>query len=312
MSVKACLPASLRRPTTTITPMGGGPSGADVYRVDADGHSYVLKIAGKDEPLEEWRLKRLIQQAAARSGLAPEVVHVDETHRAVLSEFVVDRSFPALLVNPGTRESAVALLGETLRRAHDLGVPSELDSKDPLQLLAGVWKDLVQNPALPGFVGDSVERMLSEEVPPSERANVLSHNDVNPGNLVFDGERLLLVDWEVVGANDPFYDLAAIAVFFRMDDQTCLRLISAHDGEPVSSLHPRFLYNRRLVAVLCGAVFLHIACKGGYVPAKEETLESALSLGDFYQRLGAGALSIGTPEGQWRFGLALAKASLEL
>src|SRR5262245_2087605 len=93
MDVKAALPANLQSPATTITPMGGRPSGAEVYRIDADGQSYVLKIAGKDETLEAWRLKRLVQRAAAQAGLAPAVVHVDENHRAVLSELVVDRSF---------------------------------------------------------------------------------------------------------------------------------------------------------------------------------------------------------------------------
>jgi thiamine kinase-like enzyme len=52
----------------------------------------------------------------------------------------------------------------------------------------------------------------------------VSHNDVNPTNLVYDGENLLLLDWDTAGSNDPFYDLAAISVYLCMDDDSL-----AHD-----------------------------------------------------------------------------------
>src|SRR5262245_28323560 len=44
--LEACLPAALRGPTTKIAQIAAGLSGAGVYRVDAGGRSYVLKIAG--------------------------------------------------------------------------------------------------------------------------------------------------------------------------------------------------------------------------------------------------------------------------
>ena len=69
---------------------------------------------------------------------------------------------------------------------------------------------------------------------------MLSHNDVNPGNLLYDEGRLLLVDWDAAGLNDPYFDLATIALFHRMDDQTCLRLLTAHEAEPVAEVPALF------------------------------------------------------------------------
>jgi aminoglycoside phosphotransferase (APT) family kinase protein len=37
---------------------------------------------------------------------------------------------------------------------------------------------------------------------------VSSHNDPNPRNLLFDGIRLWLVDWELASRNDHLFDLA--------------------------------------------------------------------------------------------------------
>jgi thiamine kinase-like enzyme len=312
VSLEACLPAELRGPTTTITRIAAGLSGAGVYRVEAAGQAFVLKIAGEGEPLADWHRKLHIQQLAANAGLTPRIVHVDEARRAVVSAFVVDRSFPAFYGDPRTHEAALAQLGRTLRRVHELPLPPEAAARDLLAFLAAIWSGLASF-AVPTFVGDAVRRMLGEEAPARERALVLCHNDVNPTNLAYDGEHLLLLDWETAGANDPFFDLAAISVFLRMEDATCQRLLAAYDGEPVSGLPARFAYNRRLVAVMCGAIFLHLARQGGHAGATgDETLDATPSLGDVYQRMRAGALNVATGDGQWRLGLALVKASLSL
>jgi thiamine kinase-like enzyme len=313
MSLEACLPTELRGPATTITRIAAGLSGAGVYRVEAAGQAFVLKISGEDEPLATWRRKLHIQQLAANAGLAPRVIHVDEARRAVVSALVVDRSFPAFYADPRTREAALAQLGRTVRRVHELPLPPEADASDPREFLATIWSGPVANFALPAFVGDAVRRVLTEQPPARERALVLSHNDVNPTNLVYDGEKLMLLDWQTAGPNDPFYDLAAISVFLRMDEGSCQRLLAAYDGEPVSRLPARFAYSRRLVAVLCGAIFLHLARQSGHAGASGgETLGSTPSLADFYQQMRAGSLSPATAEGQWCFGLALIKDSFAL
>jgi aminoglycoside phosphotransferase (APT) family kinase protein len=311
VSLEACLPAELRGSTTTITRIAAGLSGAGVYRVEAAGQAFVLKIAGEDEPLAGWSRKLHIQHLAAHAGLAPRVIHVDEARRAVLSAFVVDRSLPAFYADPRTREAALAQLGRTVRRVHELPLPPEADTRDPLELLAAIWSGPLANVALPAFVGDAVRRVLTEKPPAHERALVLSHNDVNPTNLIYDGENLLLLDWETAGPNDPFYDLAAISVFLRMDEGTCQRLLAAYDSAPVARLPARFVYSRRLVAVLCGAAFLHLAYQSGHADTTgEATLDATPSFGAFYQRMRSGALSVATGEGQWWFGLALVKASV--
>jgi hypothetical protein len=313
VSLEECLPAELRGPTTTITRIAAGLSGAGVYRVEAAGQAFVLKVAAEGEPLADWRRKVHIQQLAANAGLAPAVLHVDDARRAIVSAFVVDRGFLAFYLDPSRREAALAQLGRMARRVHELTLPPEAELKEPREYLLTTWTGLEAGFALPPFVLDAVRRVLSEEPPARERAWVLSHNDVNPTNLVYDGENLLLLDWDTAGPNDPTYNLAAIAVFLRMDEATCLKLISAHDGAPVSELPARFAYNRRLVAILCCVVFLHLARQSGHAGATgEETLDSTPSLGEFYQRVRSGELSPATGEGQWWFGLAMGKTSVAL
>lgn len=112
-----------------------------------------------------------------------------------------------------------------------------------------------------------------------------------------------------------------------MDGPTCRRLLSAYDaaamdGPPSSSLeaqletplHKRFLYDRRLIAALCGVGFLQFGFSRGYTAGANasvgQTLESTPALGEFYQKMRAGTLSLATGEGCWAFGLALVRESV--
>ena len=310
MSLEACLPSALRGPSTTITAIAAGLSGAGVYRVEAAGGTFVLKLSAHDEPAERWLLRLEIQRRADEAGLTPAIIHADAARRAVVTAFVGGQPFPAWYADPRTHQAALVQLGQTLRRVHALPIPPTASSPDPRGLLRDIWSGLQPGFALPGFTREAVERVLAEELPGDARATVLSHNDVNPTNLIYDGERLMLVDWHTAGPMHPFYDLATISVFLRMDERTCCALLAAHDGEAVETLPARFPATRRLVAALCGALFLNLARQQQHAGATgTETLDSTLGLGDVYQQMRTGALNVASAAGQWTFGLALLKAS---
>ena len=98
-----------------------------------------------------------------------------------------------------------------------------------------------------------------------------------------------------------------------MDDQTCRRLLVAHDGEPVAEIPAFFAHTRRLIAVLGPVTGMQLSNGRGPVRSGAiETLESTLSLGEFYQRLRAGEVRLDSPDGKRAFGLALIKESFAL
>ena len=305
MTLDACLPDHLRGPTTSIKRIAGGLSGAGVYRVEAAGHAYVLKVASEGEPIEAWRQSLEIQRRAGDAGLAPRVIHHDEARRAVVSDHVVNRGFAPRLSNPQTRDGAIRQLGETIRRVHSIPLPADAVWRDPRDLIAPMRARLATF-TVPSFVRTTIDQVLAETPPPRQRPLVTSHNDMNPSNLVFDGERLLLLDWDMAGPNDPFYDLAAVAMFLRMDDPTASALIAAYDAAPPTALPDGFVYARRFVAALCATIFLHLARHaghaGGDIPA-----ERAPTLLDVHGLMGIGALAPNTVEGAWAFALALVR-----
>ena len=257
MNLEACLPSTLHG--AAISKIATGQSGAGVFRVEKAGTAYVLKVSREgDLATASFETKLSMQTAASEVGIAPRVVHVDHERRAVLSELVEDRNFMMLWGNPATRERALQLIATTFSRLHALPIPPSSKPTEP-RAMAAHLRDKVKRFTIPAWAREVIDATIAIEPPPDE-SRVLSHNDVNPTNFRFDGERLVLLDWDTVGPNDRYYDLASMAMWLRMDDATCVALVNSHDGlhdgTAVTELPARFVYDRKFVAAMCGTGFL--------------------------------------------------------
>ncbi len=70
---------------------------------------------------------------------------------------------------------------------------------------------------------------------------MFGHNDLLPSNLIDDGERLWLIDWDYAGFSTPLFDLANLATNSELapdDERTLLRLYFG--AEPAAGLARRF------------------------------------------------------------------------
>ena len=70
-------------------------------------------------------------------------------------------------------------------------------------------------------------RRIEKAFSAAPTASVPCHNDLLPGNLLFDDERVWLLDFEYAGMNDVFFDLANLSVNAALSepaDQELLRL----------------------------------------------------------------------------------------
>ncbi|MGV3708515.1 MAG: phosphotransferase [Gemmatimonas sp.] len=302
------VPSQFRGSGTTVSRIAVGMSGAAVYLLEDGASKSVLKVTPGVDALS-WARSVAISAAAADAGVAPRILHVSDEARGVLSEFIADRSFPALYGNPATRSSATDLLGRLIRRVHGIQPPRGSEPADAIVMLRNLWAQLTSEAAtetIPTSVQEAVTRLLTEQVPASDCEAVLCHNDLNPTNLVFDGERLLMLDWQTAAINDPYYDLATVSVFLRMDADACVHLLHAYNRSFRGALPARFGYSRRLSATLSGCAFLMLSQRAGSdMSAEAASVENEASLADIYAELRSGATSLASPRTQRRMGLAL-------
>lgn len=84
---------------------------------------------------------------------------------------------------------------------------------------------------------------------------VSSHNDILPRNLLFDGERLWLVDWESAYCNDPVVDMATMLDNFAPSPELEEVLLQAWLGHPPDrSLRDRLELMRALTRLFYAGV----------------------------------------------------------
>lgn len=287
-----------------IVPIRAGLSGAGVYAVTTARGGYVLRVQERERSAAYFAQQVRVLRRAADAGIAPAIAHVDDAARAVVSARVPGRPLAEALADPARRGVVLASIVDQLRALHALE-PSGVAERDPLARARAEWTSGRERPGFPPWAVDlsavfsAIEATLS-----ADPRRSVSHNDVNPSNILWDGSRAWLIDWEVTGLNHPYYDLATLALFMRLEPELAFQLAARHDGAPLDERsRASFGALRQLAGLLAGLTFLSLVKDLSVRPAA--TLSAAPSLRSCYQQLSTGELQLQTPLGQASMGLAL-------
>src|SRR5689334_10789430 len=116
----ALLPESRLGAVESLTPITMGQSGAGVYAVDTPRGAYVLRVQSRAADGGAFARQLRVLQRAAAAGVAPELVHVDEAARAVVSVRVQGMPLAAAVMDPSARPRVLASAVDRLRVVHSL------------------------------------------------------------------------------------------------------------------------------------------------------------------------------------------------
>jgi thiamine kinase-like enzyme len=143
---------------------------------------------------------------------------------------------------------------------------------------------------------------------------VSSHNDLNPGNIVYDGRRLWLIDWEAAFLADRYVDLATLANWFGLDaGGEALLLTTYFNATPSDEQRARLTVMRAVNHVFVGAIFLNTASEEQPGAALTDRTLSGPTLAELQARLRTGAFGFDVWENRVDYGKArLAQALADL
>src|SRR3984893_15230472 len=207
-TARAALIAALgSAPIGAITPMTGGVTSASVCRVEVGGRRLVLRIEGEPSPLRNPH-QYLSMRIEADAGIAPKIHYVDEVAGVAVIDFIEPQP---LKTYPGGPRALAQALGELLSRVQATPVfPHFVNYPDIVaRLFAHVRRTGL---FAAGLLDAHVERLeqVRETYDAGLTGLVSSHNDPVPNNILFDGKRLWLIDWESAYRNDPLVDVAIV------------------------------------------------------------------------------------------------------
>jgi len=303
-ALRRLLPATLIGELTSIEPIRGGLSGAGVYAVSASRGEYVLRVQDSDSA--EWSQYRRILDRVSAAAVAPAIVHVDDVARAVLFVRIDGVPLPVVL-RDARRDAAIADVVDRLRTVHTIN-PEGITERDPLVYARGVWEQQRQRSDFPRWAVD-VAAMFEriERVLMADPRRVVSHNDVNPGNVLWDGTRSWLVDWDAAGLGHPYYDLAAFVTFLAVDAEQGYSLLARQEEAPLDDdALATFNALRQVVALAIVYSFLSGAPD---ITGRAPTRADAPTLGDCRAAMRRGELDLMTVEGRATYGLAMLDAA---
>ena len=214
-------------------PVKGGITNANFLVADG-GRRYFVRI-GADIPVHG--VMRFNEMAASRAaatiGLSPRLVHTEPG--ALVFEFLEARTLDAQSVrDPAMLERALAMVRQCHRE-----MPREVRGpvlvfwvfhvlRDYAHTLKdGSSRHLADLPILLDIAGELERSVGSIDM-------VFGHNDLLPTNLMDDGQRLWLVDWDYAGFNSPLFDLANLASNSEVpepDERRMLELYFEHRAD---------------------------------------------------------------------------------
>ena len=210
-----------------IVALGGGLSNRSFKVTDAAG-AYVARL-GQDFPFHHVSRRREAEasRAAHAIGLAPRVAYASEG--VLVLDFIEGRTLTAS--DLGARSVQLATLLKCLHA--ELG--RQIRGEAAAFWVFHVIRDYIDALRRQGVDIDAA-RLLSrtDELEAAQCAMpiVFGHHDLLPANLIDDGQRLWLIDWEYAGFGTPMFDLANLADNAAFDPEQEQLLLSQYFGRP--------------------------------------------------------------------------------
>jgi thiamine kinase-like enzyme len=206
------------RGTVAPEPVAGGMSNQN-FRVRDGGDTFFVRIGGD---LPEHNVSRTAEiaasRAAAAAGIAPELVHGEPG--AMVFRWIDGRTLaPEDLRAP----EMLARVATLLCRVHrELG--RHLAGRAASFWIFDVLRDYAHRLDAPRFA--PTIGTLEAASQPVQLG--FCHNDMLAANLVDDGTRLWLIDWEYAGYNSVLFDLAGLASNSEIGDDATETLLDLY------------------------------------------------------------------------------------
>lgn len=288
---------------SSLSPVTGGLSGARLFRLQAEDRAWLLRMDGARDMFRDPIRWHRCMQIAAEAGLAPAVRHADPESGVTITAFVEGR--PLAEGYAISRATMIGAAGALVRRLHATPpFPPLVDYMDGMAAVIGQLRatGLISDGALDALLAgyDALDRAYRDLQP----EQVSSHNDLNPRNILHDGGRLWLIDWESAFLADRYVDLACLANVMVRDTAELGLLMGAYFGRAASEAEmARLFLARQINHVFYGVMFLSgAAAERPGARIAPEAVEADLA--DIHQALSEGRFELDAWDGRITYGFA--------
>ncbi len=193
------------------------------YRVHCAGEEYFARVAD-DLPCHAIVRSHEARCAAraAELGVAPAIVFAGDG--MLITRFIEGKT---LQQGDPVAPAMAGRIVRLLARTHEGRLPADMPDVNPVAVSRFYLARLA-----PGLLSEGDRREIEAILAAAAQGRRMSliHTDLIPENLIDDGDRLWLIDWEYAGLGDPATDLANLAMNFALDEWARRDAAAIHGG----------------------------------------------------------------------------------
>jgi aminoglycoside phosphotransferase (APT) family kinase protein len=203
-----------------VEPIAAGRTNRN-FRVRSGGREYFARL-GSDIPRHGIRrsVERRVSKYAATLGIAPAVAF--SGGGALVCDYVAGHAWSQY---EQRSNDDLVRLGQMLHILHSAPPIRGLPAFDPVSVCRRYLLELKPR-LLPEALRQRIEQLIAEA--PCTTARCIVHGDLIPENVIDEGARLWLVDWEYAGLGEPETDLAMVVANFGLSDSRISLLLQSH------------------------------------------------------------------------------------
>lgn len=240
-----------------ITQLTAGLSTALIFRMVVMGKAYLLRIIMRTDGMGDPTHQINCLKAPTEAGLAPKLLYASVEDRILITDFIEAEPFPLA--------EARVKMPELLKCLH--GLPPFPNRLNYLETMDGIVRKFQDAKILPESMTNEILSQYAKilAVYPNKKEEwVPCHNDCKPENILYDGHRPWLVDWEAAFPNDRYADLAVVGNFLVTNEDEEKEYLRIYFGdEPGEYRRARFFLMTQLMHVFYFIFFMKIVAATG-------------------------------------------------
>lgn len=246
--IEAFLAKEALYPTCEIP---GGASNKN-YSITVDGMRYFIRCASSDayKIYSSFDVEAEVLGKVALLGFTAKPLYLDPVHKVLVTEYIDHEEKIPDLLDPKVRQKVL----EHLRQLQHSPICIERVFTPHEE----VMRLVVQSENLsPAFCAKLQLLQEIDQVLAKIKLRALCHLDLHRRNLLQQGEKIWLVDWEFATMSHPFLSLSSMASIERWNDEQMKTLLEEYVGSPsLEEMETLYLY--RIVADCFWTVWNHL------------------------------------------------------